>query len=352
MGTVFNLHLLDYVRISCYVHCQMKIAAILPHLEIFGGVRRYIEIGNELSKRGHHFVLFSPEGDSPYWLEFTGRLKSFSFLEEEEFDVALCSEYSILSSFKKLKAKRKFFYFLLQGHKMEKEVATGSYILLGNSEGMSRRIEKKYKVPCSNVAGGVNPQIFYPLEREDGKDELRILCYGRIYKKRKGIQYIIRAVEGLHKKFPHLRLIFFDSLVGEDKKDPRPMIKTPVPHNFYLNLPQDKMAWLYSQADIFVSAEMRAGWSNTSAEAMACKIPVVCTKSGTQDFAFHNQTTLVVPLPLPFLLRRQIQRLIKDDGLRNRLSAAGYEKICGFTWSALADKLERTFREHLQSVEA
>lgn len=328
----------------------MKIAAILPHLEIFGGVRRYIEIGNALTKKGHYFVLFSPSGGNPNWHEFIGQSKSFASLEEEYFDVALCSEYSILSSFEKLKAKRKYFYFLLQGHRMEKEVTTSSYILLGNSEGMSSRIEKKYKVSCSNIAGGVNSQIFRPVKREGSNEEFRILCYGRIYKKRKGIQYVIRAVEGQYKKFPHLKLIFFDSLVGEDKKDPRPMIKTHVPHDFYLNLPQNQMAWLYSQADIFVSAERRAGWSNTSAEAMACKIPVVCTKSGTQDFAFHNQTALVVPLPLPFLLRRQIQRLIKDEDLRKRLSAAGYDKISTFTWSALADKLERIFKENLRSV--
>lgn len=90
------------------------------------------------------------------------------------------------------------------------------------------------------------------------------------------------------------------------------MIKTRVPHEFYLNLPQSKMAWLFSQADIFVSAEWRAGWSNTTGEAMACCLPVVCTKSGTRDFAFHNQTALVVPFSHAFFLRRQIRRLIED----------------------------------------
>jgi len=326
----------------------MKIAALLPHLEVFGGVRRYLEIGNELQRRGYHFVLFHPDGGSPNWLDFKGETKPLLSLEEESFDIGLCSEFSLLSCFEKLRARVRFFYFLLEGHKKEKEVVKKDYFFLGNSEGICRRLERKYGVTCQKVAGGVNPEIFYPLERKSKGNEFRILCYGRLYRKRKGIQKVIKAVERLFKKNPQLRLIFFDTLVGKDRRDPRPLVKTWVPHDFYLNLPQDKMAWLYSLADIFVSAERRAGWSNTTAEAMACQIPVVCTKSGTQDFAFHNETALVVPFAQPWLLGRQINRLLGDENLRRSLAQAGYKKILGFTWSSQMDRLEGIFKECLK----
>ncbi len=324
----------------------MKIAAVLPHVEIFGGVRRYLEIGNELANRGYYFVLFHPDGSKPGWLEFKGITKSFSSLSEEAFDIGLCSEYSVLPYFEKLKARAKCFYFLLKGHKQEKETIKKNYFFLGNSEGLCRHFEKKYKISCSRAPGGVNPEFFYPAKkRESERNEFRVLCYGRLYKKRKGIQHVIRAVEGLCKEYPRLRLVFFDSMVGKDKRDPRPMIKSPVPYEFHLNLPQSKMAWLYSQADIFVSAERRAGWSNTTAEAMACQIPVVCSRSGTRDFAFHNQTALVVPFPHPLLLRQQIKKLVKDKELRLRIARAGYEKILSFSWSFLTDRLEKIFNE-------
>jgi glycosyltransferase involved in cell wall biosynthesis len=327
---------------------MMKIAALLPHVEVFGGVRRYIEIGNEFTRRGHNFILFTPQGSQPLWLDFKGIILPFSRLEEQDFDIGLCSEYSILPHFEKLKAKLKFFYFILEGHKAEKEIVCKNYFFLGNSEGICRRLERKYHKTCFLAPGGVNPEIFYPLE-DRNKDrnlnnEFRILCYGRIYRKRKGIQHVIRAVERLYNKFPELRLIFFDSLVGEDRRDPRPMIKTRVPYDFYLDLPQSRMAWLFSQADVFVSAEKRAGWSNTTAEAMACRLPVICTKSGTQDFAFHSQTALVVPYPHSFLLSLQIKRLIQDKALRLRLAGAGYDKIKEFTWPNLASRLEAYFQ--------
>ena len=323
----------------------MKIAALLPHVEIFGGVRRYLEIGNEFSRRDYRFVLFNPDGSKPEWLDFKGKTLPFSCLKDEAFDIGICSEYSILPYFEQLNAGVKFFYFLLEGHRQEKNVARRNYFFLGNSEGICRRLEKKYKISCIRAPGGVNPNLFYPQKKEKGKNEIRLICYGRIYKRRKGVHSVIRTAEGLYRQYPQIKLIFFDSLVGKDRIDPRSMVKTQVPHEFHLNLPQSKMAWLYSQADIFVSAERRAGWSNTSAEAMACGIPVVCSRSGTQDFAFHNQTALVVPFPSPFLLRRQVKKLIKDKKLRSRLARAGYEKIQEFSWSALVDRLERIFHE-------
>ena len=333
-------------------------------MEIFGGVRRAIEVGNALIRRGHSFVLFTPAGKPPGWLEFRGQVRPFESVPAEDFEVGFCSEYSILPHFERLRARAKFFYFVLEGHKKERETARRGFYYLGCSEGICRRMERKYKVRCYRAPGGINPELFYPLAKLEspatpfaGKTaaqavsghahpgrEIKILCYGRIYKKRKGVRQVIRAVETLHRKNPQLSLVFFDSLVGEDRRDPRPLIRTPVPHEFYLNLPQNRMAWLFSRADLFVSAERRAGWANTAAEAMACRLPVVCTSSGSRDFAFHNETALVVPFAHPVLLRRQIKRLIDDLELRERLAAAGQRKIGEFTWDALAERLEAIFQ--------
>ncbi len=340
----------------------MRIAALLPHVEIFGGVRRYIEIGNELIKRGHDYILFTPTGERPDWLEFKGACRPFEALNEEvRFDIGLCSEYSIMPYFDRLDAKAKFFYFVLEGHKQEREAVRRGYFFLGSSEGISRRVERKYKIRCFRAPGGINPEIFYPWPQTQRqayqtdapntapeRHEFKILSYGRIYKKRKGVHHVIKAAEKLQRDFPGIRLVLFDSLVGAEKRDPRSLIKTAVPYEFHLNLPQNRMAWLLAQADVFVSAEKRAGWANTAAEAMACGLPVVCTASGSRDFAFHEKTALVVPFAHPFFISRQIRRLILAPDLRRRLAEAGHEKIKQFTWGALAQKLEAIFASVLR----
>jgi glycosyltransferase involved in cell wall biosynthesis len=155
---------------------------------------------------------------------------------------------------------------------------------------------------------------------------------------------VIRAAGGLSGRVPGLKLLFFDTLVGQDKRDPRPFIKTRLPYEFYLDLPQSRMAWLYSRADVFVSAERRAGWANTAAEAMACRVPVICTASGTRDFAVNGESALVVPASHPYFLRKAILRLARDPALRGRLADAGLRSISRFTWEALAVPLEAHFR--------
>jgi glycosyltransferase involved in cell wall biosynthesis len=366
----WNREHLDGLGGSCYVQSRMKIAALLPHTEVFGGVRRYIEIGNALTWRGHGFVLFTPDGKQPEWLAFRGEVRPFEAIPAEDFEVGLCSEYAILPHFERLRARARFFYFVLEGHKKERETARRGFHHLGCSEGICRRMERKYGVRCYRAPGGINPEIFHRLPKSespaahfDGRTEaqsasgqahpgreIKILCYGRIYKKRKGVRQVIRAVERLSRTHPNLSLVFFDTLVGEDRRDPRPLIRTSVPHEFYLNLPQDRMAWLFSRADLFVSAERRAGWANTAAEAMACGLPVVCTPSGSRDFALHNETALLVPFAHPALLRGQIKRLVEDPELRNRLAEAGRRKISEFTWDALAGRLEGIFREVLNKA--
>jgi glycosyltransferase involved in cell wall biosynthesis len=321
----------------------MKIAALLPHVQVFGGVRRYIELGNEFVRRGHSFTLFHPAGTRPEWLEFLGETRAFSALDGDLFDVAMCGEYSILPFFDRVRAKDKYFYFVRIGHKMEREVVRRPYRFLGNSEGVCLRLDRKYGLKVTRAPGGVNPAIFHPLEHPEPRETFNILCYGRIYKRCKGVPIVIKAVDGLARRHPNLKLIFFDTLVGEDRRDPRPLINTRVQHDFHLNLPQDKMAWLFGQADVFVMAELKAGWANTTAEAMACGVPVVCTPSGSRDFAENGLTALVAPFPLAGLIRRRLERLILDAPLRRRLAEAGTARIRDFTWSRLADRLLETF---------
>lgn len=328
----------------------MRIAALLPHVEVFGGVRRYLELGNEFVKRGHRFALFHPGGERPAWLEFRGDVRPFSALGGEPFDIGLCSEFSLLSEFDRLPARVKCFYFVLENRRRERDVLRRPFHFLANSEGLGRRLERRYGIACFHAAGGVNPEIFHPVAREGlpPEREFRILCYGRIYKLRKGIAKVVKACDSLAGTFPHLKLLFFDTRVGQDRRDPRPLVKTRLPFEFHMDLPQARMAWLYSQADLFVSAERRAGWANTAAEAMACRLPVVCTASGSRDFALPGRTALVVPAACPLLLRRAIARLVRDPALRLRLAEAGHRRIQEFTWEALAARLEAYFRAKLE----
>lgn len=40
---------------------KLTMAAILPHTKLFGGVKRFLELGSVFESHGHRFLVFTPE---------------------------------------------------------------------------------------------------------------------------------------------------------------------------------------------------------------------------------------------------------------------------------------------------
>jgi glycosyltransferase involved in cell wall biosynthesis len=323
----------------------LKIGGILPHVQLFGGVRRYIEIGNELTRRGHRFTIYHPEGTPPSWIRYEGRVKPLAHLADEPNDIVICGEPTLLHYLDKAPCKKRIFYVVLEGIPAEREIVSSHrYLIMVNSGGLERRLRKRYGITPLDGIGGIRLEQFHPVPEKKGADgRVRILCYGRTSRKRKGTHLVVKAVESLYQKYPHLELLLFDSQTDGKQDSILPALHVKCPYRYIVNLPQEEMAGMYSSADIFVSAEKRAGWSNTTMEAMACGVPVICTKSGTTDFAIHNETALVLPFRSSFFIKRAIKRLMNDETLWCRLSENGRRKAEEFTWKILCDKLERLF---------
>jgi glycosyltransferase involved in cell wall biosynthesis len=101
------------------------------------------------------------------------------------------------------------------------------------------------------------------------------------------------------------------------------------------------MASMYAAADVFVSAEHRAGWSNTVAEASACGLAVVCTRSGTMDFAVDEKSALVVDGRSSYGIRRALRKLYEDRDFAARLGAEASRTMLAFTWDEVCARMER-----------
>jgi glycosyltransferase involved in cell wall biosynthesis len=325
----------------------LKIGAIVPHLLVFGGVRRYLELGNRFVARGHTFVVHTPDGAGATWLPFRGAVRSFAALENETYDVLICGSPELVGLLDRGAAHLRVFYLQLERVDSEERIIrSGKYRIMVNSSGLARRVRKRYGVEPIDGIGGINPELFVPDERGTGAP-FRVLCYGRLSKPRKGTRFAIQAVRSLRRKGLDIELDLFDTL-NPGSLDPRIGFNPGVPYRYYLNLPQERMAAMYSAADAFVSAEHRAGWNNTAAEAAACGVPLICTKSGTEDFAADGATALVVAVRMPFFIERALHRLYDDRELGARLGEAARRRILDFTWDGVCGKMEGAFRELLE----
>jgi glycosyltransferase involved in cell wall biosynthesis len=333
---------------------SLDFAVLLPGVGVFGGVRRFLEIGNELVRRGHRFTVYDPGGTPPDWMLFGGDVRPLADLPGARHQIMICNDPPLLDRFEAAAADLKLFYFVLEKIRHERAIARNpGWTILANSTGMAEGLWRRHRVRAEKVTGGINLDTFRPTERERS-GEYRILVFGRVSRRKKGVPIVVRAVESFARRVekmggPPVRLVLFDHLGPGNETDPRDEIHTSVPCEFQLNLTQDELARLYAGCDLFVSAEKRAGWANTVAEAMACGVPVVCTRSGARDLAAHRETAWVTRRHRWFV-ERGIRALHDDRGLAARLRETALERVKLYSWKGVADQLLEVVHRKLGST--
>jgi glycosyltransferase involved in cell wall biosynthesis len=91
--------------------------------------------------------------------------------------------------------------------------------------------------------------------------------------------------------------------------------------------PRQLGAW-YERASVVVVPSRREGYGMVAREAMAHNRPVVATAvGGLLDVVEDGQTGLLVPPRDPAAIRAALERLLGDRSLRERLGAAGAQRV-------------------------
>jgi sugar transferase (PEP-CTERM/EpsH1 system associated) len=81
---------------------------------------------------------------------------------------------------------------------------------------------------------------------------------------------------------------------------------------------------VFAALDVFVLSSVSEGLSNTILEAMASGVAVVATRvGGADELVVDGETGVLVPSQAPDAMARAISALGDDEGLRQRMAAAG-----------------------------
>jgi len=320
---------------------SLRIAIALPHLGVYGGIRRFLELGEVWTRRGHSVGIFTPEPEREPWLPFSGTIASLGALPLGSWDVILSPDPAVFLRARAPGALR-VFYAVLERAPGERQAFRAADLVLANSAGMRRYLARR-GVRAHDAAGGVNVAWFRPAEGRPAPTSgpVRVLVYGRVSRRRKGTWTAVRAVEraSLHTGVPVV-LTLFDA-PPDGAGEPALPRALRIPHRWVLNPTQRALADLYRESDLFVSAERRAGWCNTAAEAMACGAAVACTRSGTEDFARNGVTARVARWSWAWLLSRRVAALLRDPAARAGMAARGHDAIQAYSWERTADRIER-----------
>lgn len=322
----------------------LSLGAILPNTKLFGGVKRFFELANILTRRGHQFRVFSPEGVSPTWFADPCPVEKVSNLDAYQFDALFITEEAFLNDLLKADARQKIFYHVGPRAKLYEVLRHKEITVFTNSTNMYDLDKRKYGIETVKAFGGVHlpaeAKVYQPAT------PISIMAYGRLTRKGKGTSLVIRACEKLHRKGYPIKLLLFDSPIDEESKTKIINFSCNVPFEFIVGHPVSENDMLFKRADIFVAAEKKGGWSNTAAEALACGVPLVGTKTGTKDFLIHNQTGLRV-WRHPYFIRKALERIINDPPLARTLAANGRKKLAAYSWTSLADFIENYIRSRV-----
>lgn len=318
----------------------MHLGVILPHTKLYGGVKRFLELGNIFIELGHTFTVYTIEGKAPTWYDFKGETKTFVDLKKDDIDALFTTEVRFLEQLVTANTKKKIFYHVRMTEKVQKTLKYPDIEVFACSTNIYLYDKKKYGIEAFKALGGVN--VLNYLEKTDYSVKVRPFCvmaYGRLAEKVKGTKYVVKACEKLYKKGYNIKLLLFDTAISEKAQKLIDNFSTCVPYDFVQNHPFDKNSELFNRADVFVAAEGHAGWSNTVAEAMACALPVIATSAGTRDLLIDGVTGLHT-WRYAFIIRRRLKTLIENEGLREQLGKAARKNVENFDWRVLARNIE------------
>jgi glycosyltransferase involved in cell wall biosynthesis len=109
------------------------------------------------------------------------------------------------------------------------------------------------------------------------------------------------------------------------------------------------MEGLYALADAFVFPSLYEGFGLPVLEAMARGVPVACSDRSSLPEVAGDAALLFSPEDVG-AMAAALTRLLDDEALRARLSAAGVERAASFTWARTAELTVASYRRALAGL--
>ncbi len=152
----------------------------------------------------------------------------------------------------------------------------------------------------------------------------------------KGVDVTLQAIELLRQRVPDLRVVAFGSA-----KPPRPLAGV----EFHAEPPQDRLRELYAECDVWLTASRTEGFNLPAMEAMACRTPVVSTRTGWPEEAIDGENGALVDVDDAPALAAAAQRLLAlPDAAWRRASEAAFETVRHSSWDRAGDLFEAALR--------
>lgn len=284
---------------------------------------------------------------SHYWL--SGRL---GLLFADRWGVPMVSMFHTLAQLKNRVAETAAEREQTVRFDIERRTMAGSDRVVAATEVDRAQIVRHYGhlAPIAVIPGGVDLSRFRPLDQARARANLGLAEAGRVLlfvgriQRLKGLEVLFRAfallgvdarllvVGGLPSSSHEAREISrLEQLAARLGIAERVSFVGAVPH--------ERLPDYYAAADVTVMPSSYESFGLVAVESLACGRPVVATRiGGLRTIVRDGETGLLVPWRDPTLFAEALGRVLADDGLRARLSAAARASVLHFGWDHIAEQ--------------
>lgn len=195
--------------------------------------------------------------------------------------------------------------------------------------------EKDFGISPPVLVTPVDFTLFYPVSGVRKENRVRILLLQHPYEW-KGSEEGLCILEELKRTFPEIEIVMFGV------RDKHPGTRCD---EYHYDLPQEKLAELYSSCDIYLCPSWYEGLGMPSMEAMACGSTLVTyDNGGSRDYAIDGETAFVAAHRDQKDLFNKLKIAVSNAELRRRIATAGTAKIKSLPhWDEQVGQLENIF---------
>jgi glycosyltransferase involved in cell wall biosynthesis len=141
--------------------------------------------------------------------------------------------------------------------------------------------------PIVSIPNAIDPKSFYPLDKTQARNKIglpldkKLILFGagNIFDKRKGIEYLRKALDLIVRQHPELAEQIELVIFGKSKQPVENLFPFKI-HNLGILRTEDSLLNLYNSCDVFALPSLEDNLPNTVMESMACGVPVVAFRTG------------------------------------------------------------------------
>jgi len=220
--------------------------------------------------------------------------------------------------------------------------------------------------PAVEVAGaGVDPGLFQwadgaSIRRRYGIGDAPVVGYVGRMSATKGVVTILRAMQGVWRRYPDARLLLAGSGLPSSARCDEEVRRAfaalsdadrsrVIEHGSFTDAEKPS---IFDALDVFAMSSVAESFGIAYLEAWMCRKPVIGARVGSTACVIDDGTDgLLATLGDADDLERKLAVLLSDPQSRERMGQAGHAKVLqAFTWDKVADRVERVYeRAHAKS---